>query len=65
MINLLIVNHLAEQENLFTRILLNRFITYFNRVFNSVTKAKMAGDVKFNRAKIKKCRREILFTKVS
>jgi hypothetical protein len=46
------VDHLAEQKDSLAIILLNCLVADFNRVLNAITKTKMSGEQKLDRAKI-------------
>lgn len=61
----LIVDHLAEQENVFIRVLLQRLIADLYGIFNAIAEAKMASDVEPYRSEIKLRRRKILLPRVS
>jgi hypothetical protein len=55
------VNHLAEQVDVFVRILFNRAVGNVDRVFHAVTEAEVAGNQKSNGAEIERGRFKVFF----
>ena len=64
LIDLWIVNHLAQQENSFTLILLHGLVGDFDGIFNAKTKSKMPRQNNAYTAKIQHTRLKVLFSRI-
>jgi hypothetical protein len=60
LIYFLIMDHLAKQEHPVRGVFFQCFVTDFDGILNTVTKTKMAREIKYYWAKIQYRRREIL-----
>lgn len=63
-VDLLVMNHLAKEEYTLVRIFFEGTVADLNRVLDTVTKTKMAGEIKLNRAEVEQRGREVLFAQV-
>lgn len=64
LIDFLVVDHLAQEEDPFIRIFFQCPITYFYRVFHAIAKTEMAGEVKFHRAEVQFGGSKVLFARI-
>src|SRR5690349_16584081 len=63
-VHLLVVDHLAKEIDFSNRILFERFVAYFDRIFYTVTKSEVPGEVEYDRTKIQDRRGKILLAQI-
>ena len=64
LIDLRVMDHLAEEEDALIRIFIQCTVADFNRILHSITKAKVSGEVKAYRAEVQHGRCKVLLPQI-